>query len=473
MMRKQSPRSVEQFLKRIIDEKIENIDFRFTDTIGYWHHMTFHVDGITRDIFENGIGFDGSSIKGWRPIENSDMIMMPDLSTTCWDPFSTCPTLVVICSIIDPESQKGYIRDPRSIAKKAEAYLQTSGVGTQAYFGPEPEFFIFDRVSYGSSSYHSHFDLNSHDAPETSEHGSFSHHLGHYPHKGSGYAPCAPLDAHGDLRSEMLQNLKAMGLGVLKHHHEVASCQHELGFDFSTLIKTADQLQKFKYCIFNTCQKHDKTATFMPKPIIDDNGSGMHVHQSLWKEETPLFYGQGYNHLSDTALHYIGGILKHAKSLNAFTNPTTNSYRRLIPGFEAPTFKAFSAKNRSAAIRIPHSTSEKAKRIEVRFPDPMANPYLALSAMLMAGLDGIQNKIEPGRASDENLYELKHADPEACLAKNLDEALAQLKTDHDYLLAGDVFSRDQIEAYIDLKQHDLDLIARSPTSAEFELYYSL
>lgn len=470
--------NVEKLLKEIKGGEIIDVDFRFTDPRGTWHHMTFHTDGVSKDILENGIPFDGSSIPGWKPIENSDMVLRPDLTRTFMDPFTQNETLVVICDVWDPQTKKLYNRDPRTTAQKAETYLKSTGLADQAFFGPEPEFFIFDRVAFDSRENFAFHHLIS-DESNTSH----SPHLnameglrcmGHRPNAGKGYAPVAPIDRLGDLRSDMLVVLKEMGLGISKHHHEVASAQHELGFDYATLLETADNLQIFKYAIHNMAHHHDKTATFMPKPIYGDNGSGMHVHQSLWKSKTPLFLGKSYDDLSDLALYYIGGILKHAKALNAFTNPTTNSYKRLVPGFEAPVYRAYSAMNRSAAIRIPYSAEPKAKRIEVRFPDPAANPYLALSAMLMAGLDGIENKINPGKAMDQNLYE---ADPltlgdDIFMAGSLNEALEALAQDHAFLLKGDVFTKDQIQAYIELKQEELDYINQCPTPAEFKLYYS-
>ncbi len=468
MVAKPTSNQISTFMKRLSDDEIIDVDFRFTDTSGRWHHMTFNVDGLSKDIFENGIAFDGSSIPGWRPIHNSDMSMIPDLSTVCRDPFACHPTLIVICDILDPDTGEGYDRDPRTTSRKAEAFLRSENLGTDAYFGPEPEFFIFDQINFDVREHHSFYEFQSEESPSCHSDG-----FGHRPNQGGGYAPCAPVDRMNDLRSHMLLALKQVGLGVIKHHHEVASSQHELGFEYDTLLKTGDNLQLFKYCIHNTCHKFGKTATFMPKPVAGDNGSGMHVHQSIWNGREPLFLGNGYSQLSEAALHYIGGILKHAKTLNAFTNPTTNSYKRLIPGFEAPVYRAYSAKNRSAAIRIPLSANDKAKRIEVRFPDPMANPYLSLSAMLMAGLDGIVNKIDPGAAIDENLYEQKHTNPNMLLSETLVESLRSLNKHHSFLLAGNVFTADQIQAYVDLKFEEVSFINQCPSPAEFKLYYSL
>lgn len=472
-----NPISSKDFIKQLKSLEIIDVDFRFTDPRGTWHHMTFHVDGISKDVLEEGIPFDGSSIPGWKPIEQSDMVLRPDLENPFLDPFAQNLTMVVICDVWDPVTKKLYTRDPRTTAKKAEEYLISTGLADQAFFGPEPEFFIFDRVAFDSRENFSFYNLISEESNTTN-----SAHLnplenlrcmGHRPDVGSGYAPCAPIDRLGDLRSDMLVTLRDMGLGVSKHHHEVASAQHELGFDYATLVRTADHLQMFKYAIHNTAHAHDKSATFMPKPIYGDNGSGMHVHQSLWLGKTPLFLGKEYFELSELALFYIGGILKHAKALNAFTNPTTNSYKRLVPGFEAPIYRAYSGHNRSAAIRIPYS-GDKAKRIEVRFPDPTANPYLALTAMLMAGLDGIKNKIHPGKALDRNLYE---ADPatlgaDVLMSTSLTEALQNLWEDRAFLLKGDVFTEDQIKAYIALKEEELEFISQCPTPPEFKLYYS-
>jgi glutamine synthetase len=470
---------IEKFLQHIKDQKIIDVDFRFTDTRGTWHHMTYHVDGITTGLFEHGIAFDGSSIPGWKPIQKSDMALIPDLSRLILDPFAKNPTLVVLCDVYDPATDQGYSRDPRTTARKAEHYLIQTGIGNHAYFGPEPEFFVFDGVHYDVSETYAFYNLTSDECtsptnPLFQNSRSTTDSRAHRPNKGQGYAPVSPVDRLGDLRSDMLLILKQMGLKVIKHHHEVASAQHELAFEYSTLTHTADNLQIFKYGILNLAHQNNKSATFMPKPISGDNGSGMHVHQSLWKDNTPLFLGEKYDNLSQTALHYIGGILKHAKALNAFCNPTTNSYKRLVPGYEAPVYRAYSAHNRSAAIRIPYSANDGAKRIEVRFPDPSANPYLALSAMLMAGLDGIQNKINPGDAIEENLYEmdLSHAKSDFFMATNLREALDALDQDRAFLTAGQVFTDDQIDGYMGLKLDEIDYVSQCPSPAEFKLYYS-
>ncbi|HBN22203.1 MAG TPA: type I glutamate--ammonia ligase [Holosporales bacterium] len=479
MIHKPTSQQIEALFKQIKDQGIIDVDFRFTDPRGIWHHMTFHIDGLTNDIFENGIAFDGSSIAGWKPIHDSDMSMIPDLSRIVTDPFAKNSTLIIFCDIVDPSTQKGYERDPRTVARKAEAYLVESGLGTDAYFGPEPEFFVFDRVNYDVNETYAFYNLHSEESasptnPFFNNDDLLTDGLSHRPNKGAGYAPVAPVDRLGDLRSDMLLVLKELGMGVIKHHHEVASAQHELGFDYSTLLTTADNLQLFKYGILNVCHQHDKTATFMAKPISGDNGSGMHVHQSIWKGDTPLFLGDRYNDLSQMALHYIGGILKHARALNAFTNPTTNSYKRLIPGYEAPVYRAYSARNRSAAIRIPYSANTKAKRIEVRFPDPTANPYLCLSAMLMAGLDGIKNKIDPGEALEENLYEkdISQLDGDFLMSSNLHQAMESLKEDSDFLTQGNVFTKDQINSYMQLKRQEIDYVSQCPSPAEFKLYYS-
>ena len=464
-------------LKRIYDDGITYVDFRFTDPKGVWHHMTFHVNAVDADLLHDGIMFDGSSIPGWRSIENSDMILMPDPSTAFRDPFSQYPTLVVTCDIFDPMTGKGYNRDPRSIARRAETFLRSTNVGDQAFFGPEPEYFVFDEVYYEVGATHAFYHLNSAETtclnnPLFNRETALSYHQGHRMNAGGGYCPVQPADSQHELRAETLSTLASIGLGIQKHHHEVAPAQHELGFDHSTLLSMSDTLQAFKYVVRCMAQKRGKTATFMPKPIAGDNGSGMHVHQSIWKDGQPLFFGKEYNELSQDALYYIGGILSHAKALNAFTNPTTNSYKRLVPGYEAPVYLAYSARNRSAAIRIPHSTSPKGKRIEVRFPDPTANPYLALSAMLMAGLDGIANKIDPGQAMEKNLYE---ADTSSLnkMSSTLKEALMSLDQDRDFLTKGGVFDNDQIQAYIELKLQELEEVEHGPNPAEFKLYYSL
>lgn len=468
----------ESLLKLLHDEAFTYVDFRFTDPRGTWHHMTLAADEVSESTLTDGVMFDGSSIPGWRSIEDSDMILMPDLARTFTEPFSKFSTLIILCDVYDPHTNTGYARDPRTTAKRAEAYLQSQGLATTAYFGPEPEFFIFDEVSYDVAGTHAFYHLSSSettcmnysplqgDLPPAAR-------LGYGLNPGAGYAPVAPSDMMQDVRGDMLKTLSAMGIKGEKHHHEVAQAQHELGFRFDTLLGTADNLQLFKYVIRNVAKKHGKSATFLPKPIQGDNGSGMHVHQSLWHDKTPLFLGDGYNDLSETALYYIGGILKHARAINAFTNPTTNSYKRLVPGYEAPVYLAYSARNRSVAVRIPHSPDKKAKRIEVRFPDPAANPYFALTTMLMAGLDGIKNKIHPGEPTDRNLYDpTQHTlGTDRLLARNLTEALVALDEDRDFLKAGGVMLDDQIDSYISLKMKEIEEINQGPTPAEFKMYY--
>ena len=472
-----SDASLKSFCDQLQTDQIEYVDFRFTDSRGIWHHMTFHTDAITPDVLNEGIMFDGSSIKGWKSIEDSDMVLKPDLSTAVHDPFSQHKTLIVSGDIFDPAKQSGYHRDPRTIARRAELYLRETGIADTAYFGPEPEYFVFDEVHFEAASTYAFYHLSSQESSCLNnalftQDSPLRHHGGHRMGQGNGYCPVSPVDTLGDLRGTTLNHLKSCGIQILKHHHEVAPSQHELGFEYDTLLKMGDTLQLYKYVVHNTAQQHGKSATFMPKPLAGDNGSGMHVHQSLWKDGKPLFSGQEYNNLSPMALHYIAGILTHAKALNAFTNPSTNSYKRLVPGYEAPVYLAYSARNRSAAIRIPHSHGPNAKRIEVRFPDPMANPYLALSAMLMAGLDGIQRRLDPGKAMEKNLYE---ADPKTLshMSGSLSEALVSLEKDHDFLTQGNVFDTDQIAAYITLKKQEIATLNQGPSPAEFKEYFSL
>ena len=399
-------KNAKDVLKAIKDNDVKYVDLRFTDPKGKWQHVTFDITMVDEDFFEDGQMFDGSSIAGWKAINESDMLLMPDPKSACMDPFFAAATMSINCDVLDPISGQPYERDPRSIAKKAEAYTKSIGVGDTVFFGPEAEFFIFDDVKFAADPYHTGFKLDAAELPTNGftdyEGGNMGHRV---PIKG-GYFPVAPQDTAQDMRGEMLAAMAAMGATVEKHHHEVASAQHELGLKFNTLVTIADQMQIYKYCIHNVAQSYGKTATFMPKPVYGDNGSGMHVHQSIWKDGKPTFAGDKYAGLSESCLYYIGGIIKHAKSLNAFTNPSTNSYKRLVPGYEAPVLLAYSARNRSASCRIPWSNNPKAKRVEVRFPDPMANPYLAFSALLMAGLDGIQNKIHPGEPMDKDLYDL-------------------------------------------------------------------
>lgn len=445
------------------EHNIEFIDFKYTDTQGRWLHITYTLESAM-EVIESGFLTDGSSVKGWRCINDSDLLLMPDLNTMFVDPFTSQPTLAIICDVIDPKIGKQYSRDPRSVAKRALDYLKQLGMG-EAYFGPELEFFIFDNIKYNTDIRESFVFIDSdeedHDANIT----------GYKPARNGGYWASQPTDMFHDMRSEMLSVFKEVGLSPIMHHHEVASRQCELGIKYSDLLTSADNIQKYKFVVKNIVDSYGKTATFMPKPMKDENGSGMHVHQSLWKDGKPLFLGDKYCKLSQDALYYIGGIIKHAKAINAFTNPTTNSYKRLVPGFEAPIYLSYSASNRSAAIRIPHVTNDSAKRIEVRFPDPTANPYLGLAAMLMAGLDGIANKIDPGEACEQNMYELKDLNSVAAISSSLCEALSALDKDRDFLKAGGVFSDDLIDAFIQLKMEEVKAVNASPHPLEFRMYY--
>ena len=466
--------SAQDLLKMIADEGAEYVDVRFTDPRGKLQHVTVVADLVDEDFIEEGFMFDGSSIAGWKSIEASDMKLMLDPASAYVDPFYAERTICVHCSVVEPDTGEAYTRDPRSTAQKAEAYLKSSGIGDVAYFGPEAEFFLFDDVRYSVTPSKVSFQIDSEDAAWNTdaefETGNLAHRAAH---KG-GYFPVNPIDAAQDIRGEMLSTMKRMGIKVDKHHHEVATAQHELGMIFGTLTDQADNLQKYKYVIHNVAHAYGKSATFMPKPMAGDNGSGMHVNMSIWKDGKPLFSGDQYADLSMEALYFIGGILKHAKSLNALTNPSTNSYKRLVPGFEAPVLRAYSARNRSGCVRIPWTESPKAKRVEARFPDPAANPYLCFAALLMAGLDGITNKIHPGEAMDKNLYDLPAEElaeiPTVC--GSLREALQALRDDHEYLLAGDVFTKDQIEAYIGLKEEENQSYEMMPHPIEYALYYS-
>ncbi len=466
---------VEKVLKTIKDNQVKYVDLRFTDTRGKWQHTTQHVDTIDEAILTDGIMFDGSSIAGWKGINESDMILMPDLASAVMDPFAAQPQLILVCDVVEPSTGQAYNRDPRSVAKRSEAYLKASGIGDTAYFGPEAEFFVFDDVRFDVSMKGCHVSFESDESPWSSGKAFEMGNRGHRPPVKGGYFPVPPVDGGNDLRAEMLSFMKDMGLEVEKHHHEVAPSQHELGIKFTTLVKCADAMQIYKYCVHMVADNYGKSATFMPKPIKGDNGSGMHVHQSIWKSGKPLFAGSGYADLSDTALYYIGGIIKHAKSLNAFTNPSTNSYKRLIPGFEAPVLLAYSARNRSASCRIPYVSSPKGKRVEVRFPDPAANPYLAYAAMLMAGLDGIENRIHPGDPMDKNLYDLPPEElknvPQVC--GSLREALANLDKDRAFLKKGDVFSDDLIDGYLALKMEEVYAFEHTPHPIEYQMYYSV
>jgi glutamine synthetase len=465
---------VSKLLERIKKEEIAFVDLRFTDPRGKWHHLTMDSSVIDEDMLEDGIMFDGSSIAGWKAINESDMILRPDISSVTMDPFMAQSTMVICCDIAEPSSGQGYARDPRSIAKRAEAYLKSTGIGDTAYFGPEPEFFMFDdvrfEVGYNTASYYLDDIEGPYNTNKTYEDGN----TGHRPRVKGGYFPVAPVDSCSDIRGEMVSIMKQMGLPMDKHHHEVAASQHELGLMFGKLVETADRVQIYKYVTQQVANAYGKTATFMPKPVKEDNGSGMHVHQSIWKGGKPTFAGNGYADLSETALFYIGGIIKHAKAINAFTNPTTNSYKRLVPGFEAPVLLAYSARNRSASCRIPFATSPKGKRVEIRFPDPLANPYLGFAAMLMAGIDGIQNKIHPGDAMDKDLYHLPPEElkmvPTVC--GSLREALQNLDADRAFLTKGEVFTDDQIDSYIELKWEEVYATEMAPHPIEFQMYYS-
>ena len=466
--------SAQDLLKMIADEGAEYVDVRFTDPRGKLQHVTVIADLVDEDFIEEGFMFDGSSIAGWKSIEASDMKLMLDTSSAYVDPFYAEKTICVHCSVVEPDTGEAYTRDPRSTAQKAEAYLKSSGVGDVAYFGPEAEFFLFDDVRYSVTPSKVSYQIDAEDAAWNTdaefETGNLAHRAAH---KG-GYFPVNPVDAGQDIRGEMLSTMKRMGIKVDKHHHEVATAQHELGMIFGTLTAQADNLQKYKYVIHNVAHAYGKSATFMPKPMAGDNGSGMHVNMSIWKDGKPLFAGDQYADLSMEALYFIGGILKHAKSLNALTNPSTNRYKRLVPGFEAPVLRAYSARNRSGCVRIPWTESPKAKRVEARFPDPAANPYLCFAALLMAGLDGINNKIHPGEAMDKNLYDLPAEELAEIptVAGSLREAMQALREDHDYLLAGDVFTKDQIEAYIALKEEENQSYEMTPHPIEYALYYS-
>ena len=466
---------VKKVLELIKENDVKYVDFRFTDPRGKWHHTAQHVSTVDTDMLTEGLMFDGSSIAGWKSINESDMILKPDPRTAVMDPFAAQSQLIVFCDIVEPRTGQLYDRDPRAIAKRAEAYVNASGVGDTTFFGPEAEFFVFDSARYEVSGHTASYHLDSEEGPYNSNREYPEGNLGHRPGVKGGYFPVAPVDSAVDMRAEMLTVMGEMGLPVEKHHHEVAPAQHELGCKFGTLIQAADWLQIYKYVVHNVAASYGKTATFMPKPISGDNGSGMHVHQSIWKDGKPLFAGSGYAGLSDTALYYIGGIIKHAKAINAFTNSLTNSYKRLIPGFEAPVLLAYSACNRSASCRIPHSASPKGKRVEIRFPDPGSNPYLAFSAMLMAGLDGIKNKIHPGEPSDKDLYHLPPEElkkiPTVC--GSLREALDSLRADHAFLTQGGVFSEEFIESFIELKYEEVYRFEHTPHPVEFQMYYSV
>lgn len=462
-------------LEMIKENEVKYVDLRFTDPKGKWQHTAQHIRTIDEESLVEGFMFDGSSISGWKSINESDMILKPDLETAVMDPFSAQPMMILFCDIVEPSTGQMYERDPRSIAKKAQVHLASTGIADTAYFGPEAEFFVFDDVRFEVKMNRVYYELDSEEGPYVTGKVYPEGNLGHRPGIKGGYFPVPPVDSMQDLRAEMLTVMGNMGLPVEKHHHEVASSQMELGLQFDTLVRAADFMQIYKYVVHNVAASYGKTATFMPKPIFGDNGSGMHTHQSLWHNGKPLFGGPGYADLSEMALCYVGGIIKHARSLNCFTNPATNSYKRLIPGFEAPVLLAYSARNRSASCRIPYTVSPKAKRVEVRFPDPAANPYLAFAAMMMAGLDGIENKIHPGDPVDKNLYDLPPEElagvPTVC--GSLRQALESLEKDHDFLCKGDVFTLNFIESYMELKWNEVYSFEHTPHPIEFQLYYSV
>jgi glutamine synthetase len=466
----------EKTLKLIKEHDVKWIDLRFTDTRGKEQHVTFPARDADDELFESGKMFDGSSISGWKGINESDMILLPDDSSAVIDPFTDDATLNLTCDIIEPSTMQGYDRDPRSVAKRAEQYLQSTGIGDTAYFGPEPEFFIFDSVRYKADISGASYQIESEEAAWSSNKEFDGNNTAHRPGVKGGYFPVAPVDSLHDLRAAMCNAGEQMGLGIEVHHHEVATAgQCEIGVKFNTLVRKADEVQILKYCVHNVAHAYGKTATFMPKPLVGDNGSGMHVHQSISKNGVNLFSGDAYAGLSEMALFYIGGIIKHARALNAFCNPTTNSYKRLVPGFEAPVMLAYSARNRSASIRIPWVSSPKARRIEVRFPDPGANPYLCFAALLMAGLDGIKNKIHPGDSADKDLYDLPPEESAKIptVASSLEMALEALDKDREFLTAGGVFTNDLIDAYIELKQKDVTRLNMTTHPVEFEMYYSV
>jgi len=462
-------------LKLIKDREVKFVDLRFTDTRGKEQHVSVPASHFTDEKFEHGHAFDGSSIAGWKGIEASDMLLLPDADSARLDPFTDETVLNITCDVIEPTDMKGYDRDPRSIAKRAEAYLKSTGLGDTAYFGPEPEFFIFDSVTWHVDMSGCHVKIKSEEAPWSSGEEYEGGNMGHRAAVKGGYFPVPPVDTQQDIRNAMCLALEQQGVEVEVHHHEVAAPgQAEIGTRFNTLVKRADWMQVLKYTVWMTAASYGKTATFMPKPVVGDNGSGMHVHQSVWKDGKNLFAGNGYAGLSDFALHYIGGIIKHAKALNAITNPGTNSYKRLVPGFEAPINLAYSSRNRSAACRIPYVASPNGRRVEVRFPDPTANPYLAFAAMLLAGLDGVQNKIKPGDPMDKNLYDLPPEEaakvPHVC--HSLDQALEELDKDREFLMRGGVFSNDMIDAYMALKEEEVTRFRMTTHPLEFDMYYS-
>jgi glutamine synthetase len=467
--------SASDVLSKINEYGVKFVDFRFTDTKGKEQHVSFPAHTIEEDTFTEGKMFDGSSVAGWKGINESDMILMPDPATAVLDPFTDEPTMNITCNVVEPATGEGYERDPRSIAQRAEAYLKASGIADTAYFGPENEFFVFDDVKWSTEMGHCSYQIDSEEAAWSSIKLYEDGNTGHRPGVKGGYFPVPPVDSLHDIRSAMCLAMEEMALKVEVHHHEVATAgQCEIGVEFNTLVRKADEVQTLKYCVHNVAHSYGKTATFMPKPLVGDNGSGMHVHMSLLKDGVNLFSGEGYGGLSDMALFYIGGVIKHARAVNAFANAATNSYKRLVPGFEAPVMLAYSARNRSASIRIPYVSNPKGRRIEVRFPDSTANPYLAFAALMMAGLDGIKNQIHPGEAMDKDLYDLPPEEEAEIpqVAFSLDQALEELDKDREFLKAGGVFTDDVIDSYIDLKNEEVQRLRLATNPIEFDLYYS-
>ncbi|MGY0505666.1 type I glutamate--ammonia ligase [Luteimonas sp. e5] len=468
--------SIEHVETLIRDHQVEFVDLRFADLVGVQHHLTFPASIVDESLFEDGRMFDGSSIGGWRGIQNSDMVLLPDAGSAFLDPFTADPTLVMVCDVLDPTTMQAYARDPRGIARRAEAYLKASGIADSAFFGPEPEFFVFDSVRFGNDMGRVFYEVDSEEAAWNSGREYAGGNSGYRPMVKGGYLPVPPKDSLHDLRAEMCKVLGNLGLEVEVHHHEVATAgQCEIGVRFDTLVKKADDLMTLKYVVRNVAHRHGKTATFMPKPLVGDNGSGMHVHMSLAKDGKNLFSGDGYGGLSQTALWYIGGIFRHARAINAFTNATTNSYKRLVPGFEAPVMLAYSASNRSASCRIPYVANPKARRVEMRFPDPMNSGYLGFAALLMAGLDGIRHQIDPGGPSDKDLYDLPPEEEKAIptVCHSLDQALEALDGDRDFLKAGGVFSDEFIDAYIALKMKEVTAFRAATHPLEYQMYYTI
>ncbi len=470
--------NAKQVLEYAKKNNVVMFDLRFTDWPGVQQHCSYPVSEIDESVFEDGLGFDGSSIRGWQAINESDMLMIPDPETAFIDPFFSRPTLVMICDVVDPITRENYSRDPRWIAKKAENFLKQSGIGDTAYFGPEAEFFIFNSARFATSPNEGFYHIDSIEGKWNTGAEEGGSNLAHKPRYKEGYFPLPPVDTMQDIRTEMVLEMEKLGIQVEAHHHEVGTGgQAEIDMKFTTLVQMADQLLNYKYIVKNVARRNGMTATFMPKPLFEDNGSGMHTHQSVWKDGKPLFAGDGYGGFSQLGLHYVGGILKHSRAIAAFSNPTTNSYKRLVPGYEAPVNLAISTRNRSASCRIPmYSDNPKAKRIEVRYPDPSCNPYLAFAAMLMAGLDGVDNKIDPGEPLDKNIYALSPQEVEGIpvMPSSLDEALTELEGDHDFLLRGDVFTEDALQTWIEYKrENEIAPMRQRPHPHEFELYYDI